>query len=98
MPLISRITEQKRSRNRRNIFLDGRFAFGCNINVVARFRLREGLTLSDAQIAQIKLGEVKQECFDAAMTYLARRLHSRAELERKLKRREWGQEIIDAVM
>lgn len=98
MPLITQITEQKRRPNRRNIFLDGAFAFGCSINVVARFRLREKMTLTDAQIQAIQFGEVKQECFDRAMDYLSRRLHSRAELEKKLSKREYGADVITAVL
>ena len=74
MPVITKITEQKRRPNRRNIYLDGAFAFGCNVNVVARFRLREGMQLKTAQVAQIQLGEVKQECFDDAMRALERPL------------------------
>ena len=98
MPTITKITEQKRRPNRRNVFLDGQFAFGCNINVVAKFRLREGLPLSDEQVRQIELGEVKQECFDRAMEAIQSRLHSRAELHRKLMRREYGETVVNAVL
>jgi regulatory protein len=98
MPQISRIVEQKRSPNRRSIYLDGKFAFGCNVNVVARFRLREGMALDEQQIRAIRLGEVKQEAMDAALKLLSMRLHSRAELLRKLKRREYGDEVLEAVM
>jgi len=98
MPVITQISEQRRRANRRNVYLDGAFAFGCNINVVAKFRLREGMTLSPDQVQQIQLGEVKQECFDKAMAYIGSRLHSRAELVKKLMRREYGQAVIDAVM
>lgn len=98
MPTITQITEQKRRANRRNIYLDGVFAFGCNINVVARFRLREKLMLTDAQVKEIQFGEVKQECFDRAIDYLSRRLHSRAELLKKLSKREYGTEVIAAVL
>ena len=98
VPTITRIVEQKRRPNRRNVHLDGKFAFGCNVNVVAKFRLREGMRLSDEQLRAIEQGEVKQECFDAAMRFLQTRLHSRAELCRKLARREYGQAIIDNVM
>jgi regulatory protein len=98
MPTITKITEQKRTPNRRNVFLDGKFAFGCNLNVVARFRLRAGMSLTAEQVREIEFGEVKQECFDAAVQFLQARLHSRAELYRKLARREWGDEVIDAVL
>jgi regulatory protein len=98
MPVITQISEQRRRPNRRNVYLDGAFAFGCNLNVVARFRLREGLALSPEQVQQIQLGEVKQECFDKAMADIGSRLHSRAELMKKLTRREYGPAVIDAVM
>jgi len=98
MPTITKITEQKRNPNRRNVFLDGTFAFGCNVNVVARFRLRAGMQLAPEQVREIEHGEVKQECFDAAVQFLQTRLHSRAELYRKLSRREWGDPVIDAVL
>jgi regulatory protein len=98
MAVITDIKEQKRRPNRRNVFLDGSFAFGCNVNVVARFRLRRGMQLDERQLREIELGEVKQECFDAAMRLLSQRLHSRSELKRKLGRREWGDTVIEAVL
>jgi regulatory protein len=98
MPTITKITPQRRRVNRRNIFLDGAFAFGVNLNVVARFRLREGMTITAEQVAEIERGEVRQEAFDKATEYLARRLHSRAELQRKLMGREYGPVIVEAVL
>jgi regulatory protein len=98
MPVITKILEQKKRPNRRNIYLDGAFAFGLNDNVVARFKLREGLTLTEDEVKQIAQGEVRQECLDYALKYLGMRLHSRAELRRKLVRREYGDQVIDAVL
>ncbi len=98
MPTITAITEQKRAKNRRNIHLDGQFAFGCNVAVVARFRLRVGMELNAEQIAEIERGGVKQACFDHALRLLAGRLHSRAELVKKMAPKEYGPRIVDAVM
>lgn len=98
MPIITKIVEQKKRENRRNVYLDGAFAFGLSDNVVARFRLREGMSLTDDQVKEIARGEVRQECLDYAMKYLGARLHSRAELRRKLVRREYGDQVIDGVL
>jgi regulatory protein len=98
VPLVTQITEQKRRPNRRNVYLDGAFAFGCNVNVVARFRLREGMALTEEQVKAIQHGEVKQECFDNALDAISARLHSRSELQRKLMRREYGEEVVNAVL
>ena len=98
MPTITKIAEQKRRANRRSVFLDGQFAFGCNINVVAKFRLREGLTLTAEQVGQIRDGEVRQECFDDALRALQMRLHGRKELAKKLARKEFGDAVVQAVL
>src|SRR5438309_1198787 len=98
MPRITQIVEQKRSSQRRNVYLDGAFAFGVHENVVARFRLRVGMELSAGQVTEIEIGEVRQECFDEAMQLLGRRLHSRAELRRKLMKKEYGEGIIDPTL
>jgi regulatory protein len=98
MRVITKITEQKRRPNRRNIFLEGVFAFACNQNVVRKFSLQAGMALDDAQIQQVLAGEVQQECFDRAMGFLERRMHSRAELERKLTRHEYGPQAIGLVL
>lgn len=98
MPVITRIAEQKRSANRRSIYLDGAFAFGVNLNVVAKFKLKEGMTLTPEQVQAIEQGEVRQDCFDTAMEYLARRLHSRKELRAKLSRKEFGAPLMDSVL
>jgi regulatory protein len=95
---ITQILEQKRRPNRRNVYLDGAFAFGCNVNVVARFRLRVGMQLTAGELTQIQLGAAKQECFDAAIRFLESRLHSRVELRRKLARREYGDAVLDATL
>src|SRR5213080_178431 len=98
VPVITRIIEQKRRPNRRSVYLDGAFAFGCNVNVIARFRLREGMTISDEKVREIEVGEVKQDCFDSAMRFLTMRLHATAELRRKLMKKEYGQRIVDEVI
>src|SRR4051812_14564215 len=98
MPVVTKIAEQKRRQHRRNIYLDGAFAFGCNVNVVARFRLRVGMTLSTEQIQQIQQGEVRQEALDHALRLLQARQHSRAELFKKLMRHEYGEQIVNGVL
>ena len=98
MPTITLIEEQKRRPNRRNVFIDGGFAFGCNVNVVARFRLREGMAIDAALRKQIEEGEVQQEAFDQAMRLIKGRMQSERELRTKLRRREYGDAAIDTVL
>lgn len=98
MPTVTQISEQRRKANRRNVYLDGAFAFACNLNVVAKFKLREGLVLTAEEVERIKQGEVRQDCFDAAMRFIERRMHSREELRTKLAKKEYDAETIAGVL
>jgi regulatory protein len=98
MSTITRITTPKRTPNRRAIFIDGKQAFTIHVNVVARHRLRESIEISPDLRRQIEQTQVKQECFDAALRYLTRRLHSRSELTRKLRRAEYPDSIVTEVL
>ena len=98
MPKITAITEQRRRKNRRSVYVDGEFTFGLNVNVVARFRLREGMEVSEDLLQEIEVGEVRQEAFDHAMRLLGMRMQSERELRQKLGRKEYGDRVIDAVI
>jgi regulatory protein len=98
MPKITNILEQKRRPNRRNVYLDGKFAFGCNVNVVAKFRLVEGMAVSKEQLDRILAGEVRQEMVDYALKTLERRLNSKDELKKKLAKREYDPAMIEEVL
>jgi regulatory protein len=98
MPVITQIVEPRGRPQRRRIYLDGKFAFGVKLNVVAKFRLREGMELSEEQIGAIEQGEIRQECLDKAMKYLSGRLHSHQELRKKLMRQEYSPAMIDEVL
>ncbi|HEX4792276.1 MAG TPA: RecX family transcriptional regulator [Humisphaera sp.] len=84
MPSITQISHPEQRPTIVNVFVDGKRAFSCSTAVAARFRLRVGMELDEAQFDQIKRGQEKQTCFDAAMNALNRRMHSRVELQRKL--------------
>ena len=98
MPTVTKIVEQKKRANRRSIFLDGAFAFGVNLNVVAKFHLHEGQQLSAEDVERIQAGSVRQECFDHAMRYIEKRMQSRDELKKKLTKNEYGPTVIESVL
>lgn len=98
MPTITAIKPQARQANRLSVYLDGRYALGLNRRVAERFGLRVGMELCPDLHARLMEGECAQKCFDKAMAFIARRMHSRSELRRKLTRAEFSEAIVDATM
>jgi regulatory protein len=98
VPHVTDITPQRRRPERRNVFIDGEFAFGCNVNVIARFRLQQGQEIDAGLRRQIEAGEVRQEAFDHALRLVGGRRQSEKEVRQKLGRKEYGPNVVDAVV
>ena len=98
MPVITAIKVQKRRAMRVSVFIDRVFAFGLHQKVAQRFGLKAGMELTARDVEAIQEGQVQQECFDKAMLYLSRRMHSRSELRRKLLKAEFTDAVIDPTL
>ncbi len=95
---ITKIERQKKNRHRVSIFLDGEFAFGANDEIVYRHQLAKGLKLSEERVQELQDYENFLAPKIAAMRFLARRLHSAAELKRKLLQKKMDAPAIDATI
>lgn len=80
MPQITAITPQKK-KDRFNIFLDDKFAFGANLETIAEFNLKVGTMLSETKINQIIAQEKSKKLMDLAIIYLSFRPRSEKEVE-----------------
>jgi regulatory protein len=83
---VTRLTAQKKNRDRVSVYLDDRFAFGLPAIVAAG--LRPGQHLSDPEIESLKeQGNVEKE-YNQALNYLSYRPRSRAEVSTYLRKRK----------
>lgn len=98
MPIITAIKVQQRKATRVSVFLDRAFAFGLHEKVAQRFGLKVGMELSARDVEAIQQGQAEQECFDKAMLYLSRRMHSRSELRRKLLKAKFFEPVIEPTL
>ncbi len=79
---ITALKVQKRNRNRVNVYLDGRFAFG--LAAIEAARLRVGQVLSDEEIARLRQRDSAERAADRALDLLSYRPRSEAELRQRL--------------
>lgn len=82
---ITALKVQKRNRNRVNVYLDGRFAFG--LAAVEAARLRVGQVLSDEDIARLQQRDTAERAADWALDLLSYRPRSEAEIRGRLAER-----------
>jgi regulatory protein len=78
---------------RSNIYLDGKFAFSLDNEVLMKEHLRVGSELARPDILKLTMADHFQRCLNAAYQFLAYRPRSEAEIRQRLQRR--GFEIED---
>ncbi|MBI1805164.1 MAG: RecX family transcriptional regulator [Ignavibacteriae bacterium] len=92
---ITKIERQKRDSHRVNIFIDNKFAFGIQDQVLVKFGLRKGDILDDEQINTIASSEEYNLAKQKALRYISYRTRSEKELRTKLIEKEFPPDVID---
>lgn len=95
--VVTALEFQKGNKERVNVYLDGRFAFGLPATVAAT-HLRRGQMLSDAEIAALQALDEQERAYEQVVRFLRYRPRSRAEVERYLRRKRFAEETITHVM
>ncbi len=93
------VLKEGKGRNKRiNVFLDGRFAFSLEADVLIAQRLKVGQELSAGDIEKLTRTDEHQRAMNAATRLLGYRPRSEAEMRERLLRRGFEAETVDAVM
>lgn len=98
MKTITDITPQVKSATRCNIFLDGEFFCGMNLETVMKNRLRVGSVISEAELEGIQLESDFATALDKAMTYLSGSVKSEKQIRDYLKDKGFTYPVIIKVV
>ncbi len=81
------------------LFLDGDFAFSVDLETLAHFGLREGLTLSPEELSQLLERTLTQKVKERAFTLLSYKSYTRSLLRQRLLREDLAPgDCVDAVL
>jgi len=93
---ITALQAQKKNKERVNVYIDGRFAFG--LAAIEAVRLRHGQKLSDEEIATLQERDETHQAHEAALRYLDYRPRSVDEIRRHLKGKSVEPDVIDEIV
>lgn len=91
MPQITKISPQKR-RKRVNIFIDEKFAFGLDLETLAKYNLQINQEISQKKIEEIIKEEELLKVYDKALRFLSFRPRSEKEVKDYLRKKNIGEE------
>lgn len=95
---VTKIERQENNRQRYSIYLDGKFAFGLDQEIVIKQKLAINQILTDKQIDCFILDDEKKRAIQKAYRILGRRDHSKKELSEKLQRSGFQPETINNII
>jgi regulatory protein len=92
--IITRIEPQKKNPSRRSIFVDGKFAFGVDEEVVSKLGLEKGKSLTEHGIKEILIQKNENEAKEVALRFLSFRRRTEKEIKDKLKKKGYDEKTI----
>ncbi|MFY4776471.1 recombination regulator RecX [Metabacillus sp. RGM 3146] len=102
MAYVTKITAQKKLKDRYNIFLDKgngeEYAFSVDETTLIKFGLRKGLEIDELDIVEIQYGDDVRKAYNAAINYLSYRMRSKGEIRTHLLQKEYEEAIIQEVL
>lgn len=97
MSIITSIKQQK-DKNRVNIYLDGKFGFGIDLENFVKLNLKVEQELTSEEIEEIKAKAGFQKSLNRLIAYASRRPRSEKEIKDWFKRKEVPQEFYDRLI
>ncbi|MUV38707.1 Regulatory protein RecX [Lentibacillus sp. JNUCC-1] len=102
MATITRITTQKKQKQRYNIYLDRgageTFGFGVDEAVLIKHRLHKGMELDDAFMNTLIDEDTQYKAYSLAINYLSYRMRTKKEIYDYLIKKEIHPEHVESVM
>ncbi|MCK4224990.1 MAG: RecX family transcriptional regulator [candidate division Zixibacteria bacterium] len=95
---ITRIEPQKKNPRRRSVFIDGKFAFGVDEEVVSRLGLEKGEGLTEQKIKNILIQKSENEAKEVALRFLSFRRRTEKEIKDKLKKKGLDERTIKSTI
>ena len=95
---ITQISPQARNPERVNVHVDGEYRLALAAELVLAERVRVGDVVDEARLAELEEKDGEWKARDAALQLLAYRPRSRAELARRLARKGYAPEVVDATV
>lgn len=102
MQVITKITMQKKLKDRYNIFTDDgsgeKYAFSVDEDVLIKYQLKKGMELDDFAVTEIFFQDDIRKAYSQAVQYLAFRMRSELEIREHLAKKEIAEPIINEVV
>ena len=98
MKKITDIKEQLKNKKRVSVYLDGEFYCGLDLITALKYRLKVGEFIDENRLVKIQYEAELQACFDRALNFISSSVKTQKQIQDKLKKLGYLDEIIENVI
>ena len=90
--------EKQKKENRFNLFVEGEFYSGLNLDQVVKYNLKNGLDLTKEKIDEIVLESESFYAFNKVLKYISKSMKTEHDLMLYLKKKSFSDDVINATI
>lgn len=95
---VTAITPQKKRKDRVNIYLDGIFSFGLDLENVVKNHLKVGIELTDDDVSRLTGEGTNALLYNKVLSLISRRPRTEKEIRDYLNKNEAGQTVAESMI
>lgn len=95
---ITALKAQVKNPDRVSVYVDEKYSFSVGMNQVLDLKLRSGLEVSEARLAELKHISDFGKAYERALMYVMLRPRSRREVQDYARRKKWNPEDTQAII
>lgn len=98
MHIITKIETQVKNKNRANVYIDNVYSFSCDMEIVLKHKLKEGLKVDKNNLVELIAESNEKRAFQLAIHYLSFRPRTSYEVNTYLLSKDYEEKIVNKVL
>lgn len=98
MSVITALTPQVKDKNRVNVYIDGDFVCGLQLETAVKYNLKAGVSLTRERLAEIEFDSEKTKALEKASAYISKTMKTEKQLIDYLAGKGYGIAVISFII
>lgn len=94
MPIVTSIKVQEKNKKRCNLFIDGEFYAGISLESALKYRLKNGIELTEKELTEIIFESNKVEALSLSIKYVTKTLKTKKQVKEYLLNKGYSNDVV----
>ncbi len=94
MSVITALTPQVKDKNRINVYIDGEFVCGLQLETAIKYKLKTGVSLTKERLSEIEFESEKIRALEKATSYISKSMKTEKQLKDYLSGKGYGEQVV----